>query len=353
VAAVVDEPVGLPNRPSLEWLRKNARDTLTHMRTTEPEARLADAQYAVARRYGFPSWRALKSYVDGVTADFARLRSAIVEGDLAAADEVLRRRPALVDAADDPDGPVRPSDSRGMRPLHHAIAHDRPEMVRLLLAHGADAGLRNANGRLPLHDCFELNRDHIAEQLFDAGVEPDVCAAVCYGRHDQLTAILIKDPQQANDLRTGLSPLGWCGFAGDTRAARILLAHGAVLGQPPYDAHAWGPTGRVARVELARLLLAHGADPNAADDLGNTPLHVVLGSRLVADPGDLVALLLDHGADPTRRNQAGVDALEAARTEVGRDVETYFPRRSLGPKQLDRAIALLRAAELRAADPRH
>jgi len=314
------------------------------MRVANPAARLADSQLEVACEHGFASWRQLKAHVDAVESDAIQLAAAVMNGDLDVAEQVLRRRPQLVDAPDEPDDLTRPSDSRGMRPIHFAVANDKPAMVRLLLAHGADPHARNAHGRLALHDCFELNRDHIAELLFDAGVEPDVCAAVCYGRYESLTSILAKDPSQANDLRTGLSPLGWCGFAGDTRALLILLEHGAVVDQAPYDMHAWGPACQVGRIEVARLLLAAGASPNATDEAGDTPLHRVLGSRLVGDPSEFVALLLDHGADPTQANLAGIDAIAAARAHTGRPVETYFPRRPLGTKQLDRTLEILEAA---------
>jgi hypothetical protein len=70
----------------------------------------------------------------------------------------------------------------------------------------------------------------------------------------------------------------------------------------------------------------------------------VLRSRLVGDPLAFVALLLEHGADPTCTTAAGVNPVEAALAEVGRDAETYYPRRSVGPKQLDRTIELLRNA---------
>ena len=95
---------------------------------------------------------------------------------------------------------------------------------------------------------------------------------------------------------------------------------------------------------MARVLLAAGADPNAQDAAGATPLHRVLGSRLVADPAAMVALLLDHGADPTHTNQAGTDAIETARAQVGQSFETYFPRRQLGTKDLDQTLQLLLAA---------
>ena len=54
----------LPARPNLDWLRKTAKQALRDLRVQQPEARLADAQLAVARNYGFSSWRALKAHVD-------------------------------------------------------------------------------------------------------------------------------------------------------------------------------------------------------------------------------------------------------------------------------------------------
>ena len=326
------------------WLRKTAKQHLAELRVADPAARLASAQLAVARQHGFSSWRRLAAHVAAVSSDAARLTAAVSDGDLAIAGEILGRRRQLVDVAADVDEAERPSDSNAMSLIHRAVASGRPEMVRLLLAHGADANRRNAHGRLALHDSFELGHDDIAELLLAAGTELDVCAAVAYGRHEQLTAILTDDPAQANDLRTGMSPLGWCGYTGDTKAARILLERGAIVDRPPYDMHAWGPVCHVAAMDMARVLLAAGADPNAQDGVGDTPLHRVIGSRLVGDPGAFVAMLLDHGADPTRTNHSGLDAVGAARAQVGRDAETYYPRRSLGPKRLDHTIELLLTA---------
>src|SRR5687767_288099 len=56
----------LPPRASLEWLRKTAKDRLQTLRLSQPAAKLADAQLAVAREHGFPSWRALKARVDAL-----------------------------------------------------------------------------------------------------------------------------------------------------------------------------------------------------------------------------------------------------------------------------------------------
>ena len=71
----------LPPRADLQHLKFQAKDLLKAARDDDPEARaqlaahrapssdagkvrLSDAQFAVARRYGFDSWSKLKHYVD-------------------------------------------------------------------------------------------------------------------------------------------------------------------------------------------------------------------------------------------------------------------------------------------------
>src|SRR5262245_25499563 len=54
----------LPERPSLEFLKKLAKDRLQLLRRTDPDARLASALLDVARDHGFSSWRALKAHVE-------------------------------------------------------------------------------------------------------------------------------------------------------------------------------------------------------------------------------------------------------------------------------------------------
>lgn len=56
-------PSVLPDHPSLEHLRKEAKSRLKVLRATDPTARLAAAQRDVARDYGFPSWRRLQADV--------------------------------------------------------------------------------------------------------------------------------------------------------------------------------------------------------------------------------------------------------------------------------------------------
>ena len=54
----------LPPRPSLEHLRNEARQRHRLMQQTSPAAKLSEAQFIVAREYGFASWRALKAEIE-------------------------------------------------------------------------------------------------------------------------------------------------------------------------------------------------------------------------------------------------------------------------------------------------
>jgi hypothetical protein len=58
----------LPARPSLEQLRKQAKEKLQHLRASDPDATLAVAQYALARDYGFESWPKLVHHVESVAS---------------------------------------------------------------------------------------------------------------------------------------------------------------------------------------------------------------------------------------------------------------------------------------------
>jgi hypothetical protein len=57
-------PNSLPERPSLEHLRNQARRRLHGLREATPGAKLTEAQHQLARDYGFTSWPALKDHVE-------------------------------------------------------------------------------------------------------------------------------------------------------------------------------------------------------------------------------------------------------------------------------------------------
>jgi ankyrin repeat protein len=85
--------------------------------------------------------------------------------------------------------------------------------------------------------------------------------------------------------------------------------HAAAVGSPVSPA--WNPPAQAATIAL---LIEAGADPDAVDMDGVTPLHRAVRTRCAA----AVAALLDGGADAARRNKGGSTPLRLAGLTTGR-----------------------------------
>src|SRR5277367_4901183 len=101
----------LPQQPSMEQLRKQAKQLLEQYRASDPAAiaevqrferkpdpaafALHDAQRVLARAYGYESWTRLKAFVDGVNIE--RFVEAVKAGSLPQVRSMLAARPELVD----------------------------------------------------------------------------------------------------------------------------------------------------------------------------------------------------------------------------------------------------------------
>lgn len=64
------------------------------------------------------------------------------------------------------------------------------------------------------------------------------------------------------------------------------------------------------RPDLARVLIANGADVNATDKFGQTPLHAAVGSGRI----DLVELLISRGAAINAKDGNGETPLQRAKS---------------------------------------
>ena len=84
------EPRLLPERPNLRHLKDQARDLL---KTGGAES-ITDAQFRIARVYGFASWPKLKSHIDLLT-ETGQLKQAIDNNDIDRVKALMTRRPAL------------------------------------------------------------------------------------------------------------------------------------------------------------------------------------------------------------------------------------------------------------------
>lgn len=287
----------LPERPSLEYLKKLAKERLAAMRRANPRAKLAAALLDVARDHGFPSWRALKEEVDRRRErTLERFFASCRAGDAATLRELLAAEPTLARLAD--------SSARfgGWTGLHYAARDGRLDVVRLLLEHGADPNAREAgDNTYPLHwaaahralevaralleagadahgvgDLHELDaigwatyfhpaggrrgeRPEVAQLLADRGARHHVFSAMSLGDLDLLRAVVEQDPGALDRRMSRFEN-------------RLSALHFAVA---------------LKRRDMLELLIELGADVEAVDGNGHTPLEAAM---LAADMESVRAL---------------------------------------------------------------
>lgn len=309
----------LPPRANLDWLRKTAKQNLEALRAADPKAKLADAQLALARAYGFPSWRALKTRVEArppeqptvetVAAAFLRL---VGNGETERVRAALAAAPGLANIV----GP-HPFWGGRPQPLHVSIETRRRDMFDLLLEAGADPSGHNDDYDHWSPVMLTVSRDQpeMRAELIARGARIGLFEALLMG-DDARTAALLADgvlPAAPN----GGSLLG---FARTIFAIDRLLELGASAtekdrwGATPLEAMSrLGPAG----VELVRHLMLRGVTP-APEEFARLGDREALATLVAADPAiarsdmvmlgavesrnvDLVRWLLEQGGNANAR----------------------------------------------------
>jgi ankyrin repeat protein len=277
--------MALPDRPSLEYLKKFAKDRLHDLRRTDAKARLVDAQLAVAREHGFTSWRALRAHVDreqgAARPDrVTELFDAIKRGDEVTAGRLLDADPGLANARD----------VEGTTPLLAAVDTHRAGLIPLLLSHGADpGGVYAHSAHTPLSWAVTAESFDAARALTRAGVEPDLFCAAGLGDVERIRAFFGPDGRP----KAGASKTGSSRYAADgSRLSCPPDSAPEIVADALYIACRGGQEGAV------RELLAHAPDLAFRAFAGGTPLHWAYFAGVPA----VVALLLATGADPTLRD---------------------------------------------------
>jgi ankyrin repeat protein len=334
-------------RELLEAYRAQSPDTIievaAHHRTATPETfALHDAQFVLARSYGFESWPKLKAAVDGVTT--TRLHEAVQKGDLGAVRALLARRPEIVDLLR--EGPS----GFEIRAIHIAVMARDVEMTRLLLEAGADTrdGIwpnRDATGPrtiaeergydevVALMTAHEEKRGARVVNALDDGVRR-LRDAMMTGGEEAVIAVFESEPALADMCPPdGVTMLHRAAQYGLLRVARWLLDHGADVNKPsqpdfwrwkgrtPLEFAVWefaADSDRSAREAMAALLIERGAEltPLAAaalgrwDYLASCPLESLQGKAVLqaavrGDRPDVLRRLLGRGLDPNERMPLG------------------------------------------------
>ena len=352
----------LPERPSLEQLRKQAKEHLDTLRAADPSARLAAAQHALAREYGFDSWPKLVQHVESMQPEHRMLQPADLKsdqklmwsagrgidvwaliqactaGNLEAVRALIAKDPSLARAHYD-----------YRKPLYFAVRENRVDVVRFLLEHD-----RNPMDQWVDDSPIEIARDRGYTQMeqvltqsletrFNASPKGDP-VALALRNHDlkRMGELLDAQPELiATGDKGSTQPIHWATMTRQLDAIDELLRRGADIdaqrmdGARPihltngdYFYRGWRDVPRnwpVTPAHVMAHLKARGAfidlptachtgdiervrelvlqDPSLANKTSEHDGYYLgagapLSNAAAAGRMDIVQLLLDHGADP-------------------------------------------------------
>ena len=174
------------------------------------------------------------------------------------------------------------------------------------------AKAKNADGVSALLLASYHRHKEIVQALLATGVELDVFEASAIGQEDRVKALLKKDASLANAFAAdGFTPLGLAAYFAQKAVAEMLVAGGARVNQAAKNSMKVMPLHSAVssrQLEIARLLIEHGADVNARQQGGVTALHGTAAHGQI----ELAKLLLSHGADVNAKMDDGSTALDLA-----------------------------------------
>jgi uncharacterized protein len=307
----------LPSRPSLEQLRKQAKDL-----SRAQNIKLSAAQLVTAREYGFSKWESLVEHVRAT-----RGRSAL-KTQLIRPVELRSGRPYTL-----PDGTVVTTDD--VFAMFVAARGGDLTEVKRLIARAPGLAVVEYNYTPPVH--FAVREGHlgIVKLLIDRGADlayrsypfQDSLLTIAEDHEQEEVAALLRDHiTRRFKLKDGTRIIIDAADASDLNAVH------AELSRDPSLAAAANDTGDTAlhhaalrrNLAIAETLLQAGADPDAVRGDGYRPIHLALMKNFVvggaAHEGRAIAdLLLARGARWTMFLAALVGDEEFIRRALARD----------------------------------
>ena len=254
----------LPVRPSLEFLKKSAKQQVAAHRRQGRTISLAAAQLALARKYGFPSWRKLKAHIELLEGAAAAVE-AVSSGDTKTLKRLLRQDSSLANtriddkrtllhvATDWPghfpnntetitelvasgaDVNAKFAGHHSETPLHWAASSDDVDVIDVLLDHGANIEAPGSviGGGTPLSDAVAFGQWKAARRLVERGAQTTLWQAAALGLMDRVDKYFTAVPPPTPDEITNAF---WCACHGGQKVvAEFLLARGADLNWVGHD----------------------------------------------------------------------------------------------------------------------
>jgi ankyrin repeat protein len=254
----------LPARPSLEFLKKLAKQQVVALRRQGKTTSLAAAQLTLARKYGFPSWRKLKAHVE-LLEQAAAAVEAISSGDTRSSKRLLSQNSNLANtrvddkrtllhvATDWPghfpnnmetiaalvasgaDVNAAFAGRHSETPLHWAASSNDVGVIDVLLDHGANIEARGSviGGGTPMSDAVAFGQWQAARRLVERGARTTLWQAAALGLMDRVDEYFkAVSPPTTDEITNAF----WCACHGAQRsAAEYLLDRGADLNWVGYD----------------------------------------------------------------------------------------------------------------------
>ncbi len=227
----------------------------------------------------------------------------------------------------------------GATALSSAALFGHTKIIALLLEAGADVNAKNRDGGTALHNAAFLGQYEAAKLLLESGAEvnirngdggtPSDAAAVDWETTRFILGMLrikvdrekieagrtkvvelLRQHSAATDTRSESNALCDAVRSGDLRAVKEQLANGVDINaeDSEFGVAALSWAALLDDTEIAKFLIAKGADVNAKSRDGSTPLHsaAFLGHTEIAE------LLIQKGAEVNPKNYRGETPLDAS-----------------------------------------
>ncbi|MGH6818077.1 MAG: quinoprotein dehydrogenase-associated putative ABC transporter substrate-binding protein [Methylovirgula sp.] len=221
--------------------------------------------------------------VEFLTNKGADINKRNAQGDTPLNIAALQMNPDLVKFLLDHHADVNARGSTGITPLLEAVLQDDVGTLKVLAAHGADLESLTSDGATPLALAIAENKMRAALALIDVGA-----------------------PLNTKCTKLGLTPLM-------VAAGRQLIQYTLTSGPHPFVNLTLDPH-YPDTLQVARALIRHGADVNAASTSGVTALMLAAAHN----NAPIVGLLLQSGANLDMKSPDGKTALDLAK-ENGND----------------------------------